>query len=136
MTDKPRILIIEDEPALLLMMVYLLTRVGCDVLTAWSGEKGIQMAKEGKFDLITLDIDLPDISGFEICRGLNQNPALSHLPIIFISGRILEEDRQRAFEVGAADYIEKPFDVSFFVQRILFHAKSGKRQVLGIKAKS
>ena len=129
MTVKPRILIIEDDPPLLMMMVYLLTRAGGEVLTADNGNAGIKLAQENSLDFITLDIDLPDISGFEICRRLKQNPRSTRLPVIFISGRACEEDRRRGFELGAADYIDKPFDASIFAQKVFSHIKAAQAQV-------
>jgi len=129
MTVKPRILIIEDDPPLLMMMVYLLTRAGGEVLTADNGNAGIKLAQENNLDLITLDIDLPDISGFEICRRLKQNPRSTRWPVIFISGRACEEDRRRGFELGAADYIDKSFAASIFVQKVFSHIKAAQAQV-------
>lgn len=126
MIEKQKILVIEDDPSLLMMIVYLLANAQLEVLTAISGDKGMKLIQEEKVDLVTLDIDLPDISGFEICQRLKQNPRLCHLPVIFISGRIFEEDRQRAFELGAADYIEKPFDVELFVERIMCQLETAR----------
>jgi two-component system phosphate regulon response regulator PhoB len=122
--SKPKILIIDDQSAVLNTMIYLLKRVGCDAVGAGTGAEGMRMAREGAFDLITLDIDLPDISGLEICRRLKQNPRLCHIPVILISGRLCEANRPRCFELGAADYIIKPFDISVFVSRIFSHLRT------------
>jgi len=84
----------------------------------------MRLAKEGKFDLITLDIDLPDINGLELCRRLKQAPHLCHIPVVFVSGHLCEENRPRCFELGAADYIVKPFDAFVFVSRIFSHLKT------------
>jgi DNA-binding response OmpR family regulator len=121
MTDKVKILIIEDDTPVAMMMVHVLSRAGCDVLVANTGRKGIELAQENKFDIITLAMDLPDISGFEICSDLKQRHHSRHIPIVLISGRPRNEDRQHALELGAADYITKPFDASEFVSRILSH---------------
>lgn len=123
MSAKAKILIIEDELPVALLMVHILSRVGCDVLVANSGEKGMALAQENKFDLITLDIDLPDLNGFEICRELKHRHISRHTPIVFVSGRTHKEDIQRGFEVGAVDYITKPFEVKDFIFRIISHAK-------------
>jgi DNA-binding response OmpR family regulator len=120
---KPRILIVEDDTPLAMMMASLLTRAGCEVHGAHTGEKALRLAQEIKFDLITLDIDLPDMSGFEICLELKQRHLFRHTPIIFISARPCDEDRQRIFELGAADYITKPFGIEF-APRLLSHIKS------------
>jgi len=121
---KPKILVVEDQPDVLAAMLYLLKRVGCEAVGARTGAEGMQLAKDGKFDLITLDIDLPDISGLELCRRLKQDLHLCRIPVIFVSGRPDEGNRQSCFELGAADYIVKPFDASVFVSRIFSHLKT------------
>lgn len=118
---KTKILIVEDETAVAMMMVSLLTRAGCDVSVAYTGEKGMALASEKKFDLITLDLDLSDINGFEICSELKQRHFSRHTPIVFVSDHATIEDQQHGLELGAADYITKPFDASDFVSRILSH---------------
>jgi len=118
---KIKILIVEDEAAVAMMMAYLLNRVGCEVQGAWNAEKALRLAQDGNFDLITLDISMPGTNGFLICQQLKQIAHLKDTPIIFVSGNIFEEDQQRAFELGAVDYIEKPFDASDFISRILLH---------------
>jgi len=121
---KPKILIVEDQSAVSDTMLYLLKRAGCEATSARTGAEGMQLAQEGKFDLITLDIDLPDTSGLEICRRLKQDLHLCRIPVIFVSGRPDEGNRQSCFELGAADYIVKPFDASVFVSRIFSHLKT------------
>jgi DNA-binding response OmpR family regulator len=121
---KPKILVVEDQPDVLATMLYLLKRADCEAVGAGTGAEGMRMAQEGAFDLITLDIDLPDTSGLEICRRLKQDPHLCQIPVIFVSGRLCEGNRPRCFELGAADYIVKPFDASVFVSRIFSHLKT------------
>jgi DNA-binding response OmpR family regulator len=123
MSDKTKILIIEDEPGVSMMMVYLLARAGCEVATAWNAEKGMQLAQNGDFDLIALDVDLPGMNGFEICRRLKEDARLRHTPIVFVSGRPCDEDVRRGLELGAADYIIKPFEMTDFIFRIISHAR-------------
>jgi DNA-binding response OmpR family regulator len=123
MTEKAKILVVEDEPGVSMMMVFLLTRAGCDAQPAWNADKAMRLAQDEEFDLITLDIDLPGASGFEICSRLKQIPRHRATPVVFISGRPYEEDQRRAFELGAVDYIEKPFEALKFAGRILSHVK-------------
>ncbi len=123
MSAKARILIVEDDTPVAMMIAYLLTRAKCEVEVAKTANEGMQMAEEGIFDLITLDVDLPDGSGFEICRKLKQRHISRHTPIVFISGRPCEKDRQHAFELGAMDFIAKPFDALGFASRLLSHIK-------------
>ncbi len=123
MPFKAKILIIEDDTPVAMMMVNVLSRAGCDVRVANTGQKGMELARENKFDLITLDVDLPDISGFEICSELKQRHLSYHTPIVFVSGRPCENDRQRGLDLGAVDYITKPFDALAFVPRLLSRLK-------------
>lgn len=118
---KPKILVVEDQPDVLAMMLYLLKHAGCETTDAKTGAEALRLAQEGKFDLITLDIDLPDTDGLELCRCFKQDVQLVHIPVIFVSGRLCEGNRQRCFESGAADYIAKPFDTSAFVSCIFSH---------------
>ena len=121
---KMRILVVEDETSLAMMMVHLLTRAGCDVQRAMNAERAMQLAQAGDFDLITLDIDLPDSSGFEICRRLKELHRSRKTPVVFVSGRPSKDDQQRAVELGAVDYIVKPFEPTDFIFRIKSHAKA------------
>lgn len=122
-SEKARILIVEDDTPVAMMMVHVLSHAGCNVLVGNTGEKGMVLAQENKFDLIVLGVDLPDIGGFEICGELKQRHLSCHTPIVFISGRPCEEDRQRGLDLGAVDYIIKPFDAQDFVRRLLSHTK-------------
>jgi DNA-binding response OmpR family regulator len=87
----------------------------------------MQMARAGDFDLVTLDVDLPGMNGFEICSRLKENPCLCDTPVVFVTGHLCEDDQQRAVELGAVDYIEKPFEVTDFVFRIKSHAIAKSR---------
>ena len=118
MKNKAKILVIEDETAVAMMMVFLLTRAGCEAQTAWNVERAMELAQSEDFNLVTLDIDLPGAGGFEIYRRLQQLPRWQNPPVIFVSERAHPEDRQRAFDLGAADFIEKPFGASDFTSRI------------------
>jgi len=120
---KKRILIVDDDVPLANMLVFLLTRAGCEAQVVHTGKEGMRLAQENKFDLIALDIDLPDINGFEICKEIKQRHFSRHTPIVFMSGRPLTEDIQRGLEAGAVDYIAKPFSVSEIVSRIFAHIK-------------
>ncbi len=121
MTEKTRILIVEDDTHVAMMMVDLLVLAGCEAEIAPTAERTIQRVGESDFDLITLDIDLPDANGFEICSRLKKNPRLCSAPVVFVSGRPGEADVRHGFELGAVDYITKPFDARNFGSRILSH---------------
>jgi len=116
---KANILVVDDQMAVALMIVFLLTRAGCDAEAARNAEQALRLAQTRDFDLITLDVELPGTSGFEIYERLRKIPQLKDTPICFVSGRPTMENMQRAFDLGAADFIEKPFDTQDFLSRIL-----------------
>jgi DNA-binding response OmpR family regulator len=131
MINKMEVLIIEADTPLAMMMASLLTATGCDVQVARTGEMGMELALEKEFGLIVLNVDLPDTNGFEICSELKQRHFTRHTPIVFVSWRSSLEDQQHGLDLGAADYITKPFDTSDFVQRILSCAKK-RKNIAGI----
>jgi putative two-component system response regulator len=123
MRAKSKILVIENDLPFVMLVIELL-RDDCEVEVATTAKKGIQLAEAGNFDLITLDIDLPDGNGFKLCSRLKQDPHLCNTPIVFVSGRSCLEDQQHGLDVGAADYITKPFETFEFVSRLLSHIKN------------
>ncbi len=102
-----------------MLLVNLLTQADCETEVATTGKKAMQLATEGDFDLITLDVDLPDGNGFNLCSRLKEHPRLCDTAIVFVSGRSCLEDQQRGLGVGAADYITKPFETIEFAPRLL-----------------
>jgi DNA-binding response OmpR family regulator len=113
MTEK--ILIVEDEPSLLETLSYNLTRQGYAVEKASDGMSGVNLAREAHPDLIVLDIMLPVLDGFEVCRILRQE---MNTPIIILTARDDEIDRVVGLEMGADDYLTKPFSMREFLARV------------------
>jgi two-component system catabolic regulation response regulator CreB len=103
---RPRILIIEDEPAIADTIQYALETDGFETRTVSSGLPALPLLSETRFDLIILDIGLPDVSGLELCKTLREKHTL---PIIFLTARADEVDRVVGLEIGADDYVVKPF---------------------------
>jgi DNA-binding response OmpR family regulator len=134
MKGKTRILIVEDETPLACWMMSVLMHAGCDVETARTGKRAIDLASENRFDLITLDIKLPDTNGFEICRELRQRHISRRTPVIFISASSREEDMAEAKEKGAVEYITKPFEVTDFIYKVIYHAKAMSKTVSDMEA--
>ena len=118
-----KILIVEDELRLASLMTLALTRVGCDVEVVSTGKKAMELAAEKQFDLITLDIELPDASGYDLCSKLKERHISRNTPIIFISARLWPGDIEEGKRRGAVDFIIKPFDVTDFIYRVIFCAK-------------
>lgn len=118
MTEK--ILVVEDEPALQETLAYNLTRQGYQVETARDGKTGIVKARETLPDLIVLDVMLPVMDGFEVCRILRQE---MNVPILMLTARDDEIDRVIGLEMGADDYITKPFSMREFLARVKAHLR-------------
>jgi len=113
-----RILVIEDEADIRQILTYNLELDGHEVLSADRGEIGLAMAHEKRPDLVLLDLMLPDVSGLEICRRLKSNASLQSIPVVMLTARSEEIDRVVGFELGADDYVVKPFSVRELVLRI------------------
>lgn len=112
------ILIVEDEAALVELLRYNLEKEGYRVTVAADGEDGLSAVEESKPDLVILDWMLPLVSGLEVCRQLRRKPATRALPIIMLTARSEETDRVRGLEIGADDYITKPFSPSELMARV------------------
>lgn len=110
-----KILIVEDEPALLETLEYNLTRQGYQVAATQDGQDALDLARAAQPDLIVLDVMLPNIDGFEICRILRQE---TNVPILILTARDAEVDRVLGLEIGADDYLTKPFSMREFLARI------------------
>ena len=119
MSPKIKILVVDDQMAVVTMMRFLLTRAGCETQGALDAEKALRLAQMQVFDLITLDIEMPDGSGFNLFKRLKEIPHLAETPIVFVAGNASIENQQRGLDLGAADFIEKPFDAQDFLSRIL-----------------
>ena len=124
MKKRTKVLIVEDEMPLALLMVNILTRVHCDVTVATSGRKAMEIAKENQFDLITLDVELPDTTGYEVCRQLKERHISWKTPIIFIACSPCPEDAAEAKKHGAVDYLPKPFEVTELIYKVIFYGRA------------
>ena len=111
-----KILIIEDDRMILSGLKRNLEYEGFEITTASDGEKGLELAVNGRHNLIILDIMLPKVSGFEICRLLKQNKV--ETPVIILSAKGQEQDKIKGLNLGADDYISKPFSIKELVARI------------------
>ncbi len=113
-----RILVVDDDPTALRLIGYSLQQEGYDVLTATSGLDGLRQAREKAPDLIVLDVMMPDLDGFDVCRRLRADPATSRVPIIMLTAKGQVSDRVAGFRAGADDYVVKPADPSELVARV------------------
>ena len=105
-----KILIVEDDPSFSRAINHIVEKEGYDVVTATNGMTGLRMAKEEKPDLLILDVMLPGLDGFEICSRLRNDPETDKLPIIMLSAKGQEADKNTGLKVGANEYLTKPVD--------------------------
>ena len=116
--SEPHILVIEDDDAISTLIQYNLEKEGYDVAVAGDGEEGLMQSEERLPDLVVLDWMLPKVSGIEVCRRLRSRPESRNVPIIMLTARGEESDRVRGLDVGADDYLTKPFSVPELNARI------------------
>lgn len=115
---KPRILIIEDERSLAEVLTYNLEKEGFEVTTAADGQDGVRKAQASPPDMILLDLMLPIIEGYEVCRILRSDPKTQNTRILMLTARSEEVDEIVGFNMGADDYVTKPFKIKPLIHRI------------------
>jgi len=113
-----RVLIVEDDPDLRELLSYELAREGFDVDATALGREALRLCRRRTPDLVLLDLMLPDYSGIEICTALRRSPETRLVPIIFLTARHTEAERIHGLEVGADDYVSKPFSMRELLLRI------------------
>jgi two-component system response regulator RegX3 len=116
MSRKTRILVVEDEPAIRTGLVDVLVFHGYDVESAADGIEGRDKALAGRFDLVVLDIMLPGLSGFDVCDAIRR--ADKDLAVIMLTARVSDDDIVKGLELGADDYVAKPFSIAQLLLRI------------------
>ena len=109
METNNKILIVDDIPINIQMAMNILKDEGYKMYYAKSGEMALKLIDENDFDLILLDIMMPEMNGFEVCLKLKSNNKTKNIPIIFLSGKDSSMDIEKAYEVGGIDYVVKPF---------------------------
>jgi len=115
---RERILVVEDEKDVREMIRLNLKAAGFDVVEAGSGAEALALAKNDPPKVIILDLMMPEMSGIEVCRALRRNPATSRIPVLMLTAKSTEEDKVVGFEVGADDYVTKPFSPRELVLRV------------------
>ncbi|MBP1710735.1 MAG: two component transcriptional regulator, winged helix family [Deltaproteobacteria bacterium] len=131
---KERILIVDDEPAIADAIRYVLETDGFETLSLAEGSPVLPLLQSERIDLIVLDVGLPDINGFDLCREIRK---ISNTPIMFLTARTTEIDRVVGLEIGADDYVVKPFsprELSARIKAILRRSKTGPPAESGSRA--
>ena len=118
MAEQKRVLIIDDEPDILKVIVFRLKKAGYEIIVSDNGKDGIDCAKKQRPDLILLDLYLPVIDGYEVCKRIKSDQDLKKIPIIFITASQAAEVKDKMQSSGADDYIIKPFEPAELLQKI------------------
>mgnify|MGYP003832544121 FL=1 len=118
---KPLLLIADDMPVITNMLSYILKRKNYAIAIATNGIETIEMAKKHSPDLILLDIIMPDLDGFTVCKRLKESPETKEIPIIFLTAKDDPGEIQKGFESGAVDYVKKPFNHTELMARVKTH---------------
>lgn len=129
--DQPRVLVVEDEPAQLEILAYNLESDGFMVSRARDGEEALLLIREDVPDVIVMDWMMPHLSGIEVCRRLKSNPETRSIPVIILSARSEDEDKVRGLEIGADDYVVKPYSVVELMARIRTQLRRSRPSSLG-----
>ncbi|MFW6308053.1 MAG: response regulator, partial [Campylobacterales bacterium] len=121
MEDKKyNVLIVDDEPINIQKLSTILDKE-YEVIISTSGKKAIEIARKTKPDIILLDIVMPDMDGYEVCRRVKSDEELADIPVVFITAKLNDEDEAKGFSYGAVDYIKKPFNPISVKARVKTH---------------
>ncbi len=113
-----KILVVDDEKDIIELIEYNLKKEGFSVIQAYDGEAAVSIAKKQQPDLLILDLMLPRMNGIDVCKAIRANPATVDLPIIMLTAKTDESDKVLGLEIGADDYITKPFSVKELIARV------------------
>jgi DNA-binding response OmpR family regulator len=113
------VLVAEDEPNIVLSLQFIMKKAGLDVRVAEDGDQAVREMEKRTPDVVLLDIMLPKRDGFSVCETIKGNAEWSNVKVIMLTAKSRDEDKQRAMELGADDYITKPFSTRELVDRVL-----------------
>jgi two-component system cell cycle response regulator len=113
-----RVLVVDDVPANLKLMEARLSAEYFDVITALSGQEALAVCERAECDIVLLDVMMPDMDGFEVCRRIKANPATHHLPVVMVTALDQASDRVKGLEAGADDFLTKPVSDVALIARV------------------
>jgi CheY-like chemotaxis protein len=128
--SKKRLLVIEDDIDVSEMLIHYFTSQGYEVISAMSGDEGITLARAKSPNLILLDVMLPDMDGFDVCKSLRTTALTKYIPITFLTQRDRRADKVAGLELGADDYVTKPFDMEELRLRVAGSLRRSSRESL------
>jgi CheY-like chemotaxis protein len=116
---KSRILVVDDERDIVNLIGYHLSKSGKEIISAYNGAEALEKIKESRPDLVILDVMMPELDGYEVCKTLRHHgdPATRDIPVVMLTARVEIEDKIKGLSIGADDYIAKPFDLKELVLR-------------------
>jgi DNA-binding response OmpR family regulator len=120
------VLLVEDEPDVAELIRYHLQKEGWEVVQSTNGADALRRVREARPDVILLDIMVPQLNGWEVCRRLRQEPETRGVPVVMVTGRVEEGDKILGFELGADDYVTKPFSPRELVARVRAVLRRGR----------
>lgn len=123
---NPTVLVIDDQMQSVAVLLQYFRGQSVNVMVALDGMDGIKKARLGQVDIILLDVSMPNMSGYDVCRALKSDPATRKIPVIFLTGNSATEQKLEGFASGGVDYICKPFSSEEVLARVFVHFKYGK----------
>jgi len=117
-THTPNILLVDDSSTNNLLLESAFRGLKLNISTANSGEEALKLLKKKDFDLVLLDVMMPGISGYDVLKEMNNDKKNAHIPVILVTAKSRYEEEQKAKELGAADYFEKPLNLEVVVNRV------------------
>ncbi len=116
--ETQKILVVDDDPYILMSLEFLMKKNGYNVLVARNGTEAMQIIKDFIPDIVLLDIMMPDVNGYEICKYIKSSKKLSHCKVVFLSAKSSEADIKKGYDLGASLYISKPFSTRTIVKQL------------------
>ncbi len=117
--ETKRILIVDDEPNIVMSLEYLMRSKGLEVGIARSGTEALDQMEQSHYDLVLLDITMPDLDGYHVCQTIKNHPVWKDTHVVFLSAKSKQSDIEKGMSLGATDYIVKPFSTKDLSKRIL-----------------
>jgi DNA-binding response OmpR family regulator len=117
--ETKRILIVDDEPNIVMSLEYLMRSKGLEVGIARSGSEALDQMEQSAYDLVLLDITMPDLDGYHVCQTIKNHPVWKQTHVVFLSAKSKQSDIEKGMSLGATDYIVKPFSTKDLSKRIL-----------------
>ena len=118
MSTAHKILVVDDDPYILMSLEFLMRKNGFDVVVARNGTEALDLVEKQLPDLVLLDIMMPDVDGYEICRYIKKSSRFKNTKVVFVSAKSKESDIQKSYELGASLYITKPFGTRELLKQV------------------